>query len=255
MIGRALVIGIAAAVMAGVMVTPAFGQTTPSRCGDCHLARPDAPGERHVSDWERSPHGRNSVGCESCHRGNPTTFEPFQAHQGILHFSNPASPVARINLPGTCGTCHKGPLAAFQKSRHYELVRSGNRDAPTCVTCHDEVAAYLLSPRQLESRCASCHGTGKVAPNTDFPAEGRLMLEGVRDARALLKEANAFIARITDRDRRARLEAAARDAAIPLTEATDAGHAFVFKGLKERLDVARTRIAALYAQLANPAPR
>jgi hypothetical protein len=235
-----------------VWAGPASARQVVSRCADCHIARPDAPGERHVSDWDRSPHGRANVGCERCHGGNPTTFEPFQAHQGILHFNNPASPVARINLPGTCGSCHAGPFTAFQKSRHYELVRSGNREAPTCATCHDEVGAYLLSPRQLEGRCASCHGAGRVAPNTDRAPEGRLMLEGIRDARALLKEANSFIAKISDKTRRARLEADAQQAAVPLKEATDAGHAFVFTGLQERLNVARQRIAALYERLANP---
>lgn len=230
---------------------PAFAQTVQSRCADCHFARPDAPGARHLSDWDNSAHGRNVTGCETCHGGNPTTFEPFQAHQGILHFSNPASPVARANLPATCGKCHSGPFVAFQKSQHYELVRAGNREAPTCVTCHDETAAYLLSPKQLEGRCASCHGAGKVAPKTDFASEGRLMLEGIRDARALLKEANSFIRRISNKGRRAEMEAAAQQAAVPLVEATNAGHAFVFDGLQERLTVARQRIAALFERLAN----
>jgi hypothetical protein len=248
---RALLI---AAALAGVIAwtAPASAQTQPSRCADCHFAQPDAPGARHVTDWDMSPHGRNNVGCESCHGGNPNTFESFQAHQGILHFSNPASPVGRVNLPATCGRCHAGPFTAFQKSRHYEMVRSGNREAPTCVTCHNEVAANLLSPRQLEGQCASCHGAGKTAPNTDFPPEGRLMLEGIRDARALLKEANSFISKISDKARRTRLEAAAEQAAVPLVEATNAGHAFVFDDLRERLDVARRRIADLYEQLANP---
>ena len=40
---------------------------TPSRCADCHCARPDAPGQYHVLDWDRSPHGRNNVGCQACH--------------------------------------------------------------------------------------------------------------------------------------------------------------------------------------------
>jgi hypothetical protein len=145
----------------GLWAAPALAQTSPSRCADCHVSRPDAPGERHVADWDTSPHGRNAIGCETCHGGNASTFEPVPAHQGILHFSNSASPVARVNLPGTCGKCHTGAFAAFQKSRHYELVRAGNRDAPTCATCHGEVGAQLLSPRQLEGRCAGCHGDAK----------------------------------------------------------------------------------------------
>ncbi len=234
---------------------PVAAQIRQSLCADCHFTRPDAPGARHLSDWSLSAHGRKSIGCEACHGGNPEAIESFRAHQGILRSTNPASPVARANLPGTCGRCHAGPFAAFQKSRHYELLRGGNPSAPTCATCHDDVAAYLLSPKQLESRCASCHGPGKVAQNAEFAPEGRLMLEGIRDARALLKEANNFIRRITDPSRRARLERDAVRAAVPLEQATHAGHAFVFDGLQERLAVARQQIAALYQQLVNPAAR
>jgi hypothetical protein len=235
--------------------SPAFAQILESRCADCHFSRPDAPDAWHLSTWDQSAHGRHAVGCERCHGGNPRTFELFDAHQGILSSTNPASPVARQNLPATCGRCHPGPFAAFQKSRHYELLRSGDRDAPSCVTCHDEVAAFLLSPRQLEGRCAGCHGLGRRAPNTDFPPEGRLMLEGIREARTLLKEADAFIRAIADKKRRERLEAEAAHAAVPLREASDAGHAFVFDGLKERLAEARLRIARLYEALAIPEPR
>jgi len=81
------------------------------------------------------------------------------------------------------------------------------------------------------------------------------MLEGIRDARALLKEATSFIAKISDPNRRSRLEADARQAAVPLTQATEAGHAFVFTGLQERLALARQRIADLYERLANPGAR
>jgi hypothetical protein len=242
-------LGLAAA---GATASPASAQIGRSRCADCHFSRPDAPGARHLSDWDQSAHGRNAVGCETCHGGNPDTFELFEAHQGILRSTNPASPVARVNLPVTCGRCHPGPFASFQKSRHHELLRGGSREAPTCVTCHDEVAASLLSPRQLEARCATCHDAGKIAPRPDRAPQGRLMLEEIREARALLKEARSFIRRIRDQQRRTRLEAAAAQAEVPLREATDAGHAFVFDDLQERLAVARRRIALLNEQLANP---
>lgn len=254
MIVRSLWAGVCV-VAALAAAGPAAAQTSQSRCADCHFSRPDAPGARHLSDWDLSAHGRGNLGCESCHGGNPTTFEPFLAHQGILNSSNPASPVATANLPATCGKCHAGPFVAFQKSRHYALVRGGSREAPTCATCHGDVAATLLSPKHFENRCASCHGAGKVAPNTDHPPQGRMLLEGIRDARAMLKEANSFISRVSDKERRAQLEAASQQAAVPLAEATDAGHAFVFDGLRERLAVARQRIAALYERLLNPSPR
>ncbi len=246
-----------ALVLAGAVVitSPAVAQIPTSLCGDCHIARPDAPGGRHIADWDRSAHGRNGIGCEACHGGNPTTAEPFLAHQGILHFHNPASPVARINLPHTCGKCHGGPLWAFQASRHYSLLRAGDRDVPTCATCHEEAAAYLLSPKQLERRCLECHGPGKVAPRPEVAARARLMLEGIRSARALLKETTSIITKVADKERRAALERDVRLAAEPLNEATEAGHAFVFTGLDERLALARQRIADLHERLANPGVR
>lgn len=226
---------------------PAAGQT--NGCVDCHLTRPDAPGADHVADWDRSPHRQASVGCDRCHGGNPAAFEAVAAHRGMLPFGNPASPIARQNVPGTCGRCHSGPYVAFQQSRHYELLRGGDPNVPTCTTCHDAVAANRPSPRQLEARCATCHGAGRTSPNPDLPPEGRLMLEGIRDARTLLQQANGFIARMPAGPRRTSLEDDARQAGVPLTEATNAGHAFVFAGLQERLTVARERISALYARL------
>ena len=45
-------------------------------------------------------------------------------------------------------------------------------------------------------------------------------------------------------------------AEVPLTEAVNAGHAFVFTALRERLETARRRSAVLLEDLANPpAPR
>lgn len=78
------------------------------------------------------------------------------------------------------------------------------------------------------------------------------MLEGVRDARAMLKEANSLIARVKDPARRVRLEQAAQQVDVPLTQATQAGHAFVYNDLQERLATARRRLAALFEELANP---
>ena len=78
------------------------------------------------------------------------------------------------------------------------------------------------------------------------------MLEGVRDTRAQLKEARRLIERISDRARRERLTQAAQQVDVPLTEATQAGHSFVYTNLEERLGLARRRLVALVDALANP---
>lgn len=63
------------------------------------------------------------------------------------------------------------------------------------------------------------------------------------------------IARVKDSTRRASLEQAAQQAEVPIIEATQAGHAFVYDQLEERLVTARARLAALFERIANPDAR
>jgi hypothetical protein len=240
------------------LALPGWAQTTPSRCADCHIANQNTAGTlwssfstRHLYEWDSSPHSRNNVGCDKCHGGDATTFERIPAHKDLLPARHPASPVNRINIPRTCGTCHAGPFVAFQKSRHYQMLRQGDDRVPMCTTCHGEVAANLLSPRGLESQCATCHGAGKTHPRPEYPASARLIMDGVRAVRASLKEAQSLIRRITDKTTRANFEAAYQQAEVPIIEARNAGHEFVFDNLKERLSVARQRTDALMDALAN----
>ena len=250
-----LAIGVGLALL---IAAPALAQTASSRCADCHLANTGSSPAlqrsgpfRHFQDWDLSPHSRNAVGCDKCHGGDPTTFERFPAHKDLLDVRHPASPINRVNLARTCGTCHTGPYLAFQKSRHYQLARAGDARGPTCSTCHGEVAALLLSPRGLEAQCAECHGAGKTHPRTDYAANARLLMEEVRAVRAALKEARSLIGRIRDRKVRENFEAAYQQAEVPIIEARDAGHEFVFDNLTERLGVARKRTEALMQALAN----
>lgn len=252
---RSLIVAplLAAVLLLAAGPPPAAAQALDqSRCADCHFANPGSVSPSHLSDWDLSAHARQQVGCEKCHGGDPKSFEPFLAHREILARNNPASPVHRWNLPKTCGTCHAGPYVNFQKSKHYELLRAGDRNVPTCTTCHGEVAGIRLSPKALQSQCAQCHGAGKIAPNTDFPAEGRIALEGLRETRALLKDVRVAIARVKDPARKKLLEDAAKQAEVPIVEATQAAHAFVFDQLNERLAVARNRLAVLFDRVANP---
>ena len=226
-----------------------------SRCADCHFANVRSEFVKHLRDWDLSTHARTGVSCDRCHGGDPTTFEPLVAHRGILHWSNPASPVHRTNIPATCGTCHAGPFTAFQKSHHLALLKSGDARVPTCTTCHGDAGENRPSPRALEGECRTCHRADRAGGHPEYPALGRRMLEGVRDARATLNEARRMIARVKEPERRARLEAAAGQIDVPLTQATEAGHAFVYANLEERLDTARRRLAALFEDLANPSGR
>lgn len=250
-------LGVSAVV---VVMALAFGSgdaaaQNQSRCADCHFANPGSVSFSHLSEWDLSPHSRKGVGCETCHGGDPKSFEPFVAHKDILARTNPASPVHRTNLPKTCGTCHTGPLVQFQRSKHFQLLRAGDKNGPTCTTCHGEAAGQRLSPKALEGQCASCHGAGKISPHPENPARGRLAAEGLREARALLKDVRGAIARVKDPVRRKSLEDAAQQAEVPIIEATQAVHAFVFDQLEERLGTARARLTALFERVSNPDAR
>ncbi len=221
-----------------------------SSCANCHFANLNAPARDHLSEWDLSPHGRNDIGCESCHGGDASTFEPFRAHREILGGRNPASPTNPRNLPRTCGSCHSDPFVQFQRSRHKELLDSGDERGPTCSTCHGTVGAHLLSPRALASQCASCHGPDGVAPRPDHAAESRFLLESINAVRALLDEAEAVTGQIQDAQTKASLEYDLRQAEVPMLEAVTAGHAFRFEIVEDRLATARQRAQALLERLA-----
>jgi Cytochrome c7 and related cytochrome c/Cytochrome c554 and c-prime len=241
---------IALGACAGLLLThAAFSQD--SRCADCHYANPTAPGQRHLQDWDRSPHGRSHVGCERCHGGNPREFEPTLAHRDIIRVGARESPVSRERLPATCGACHTGPLLAFRASRHYELLQSGNHQGPTCSTCHGDVVGSLLSPKALASQCNECHGPGEVAPRAERARLVRDQYEGLRVVREQMKLAQSLIKRIDDRKRREELTRTLEQAQVPLTLAQDAGHRFVYDDLRQYLSVAQERVEALLQRLAN----
>ena len=205
----------------------ALAQLDRSTCASCHFANPyTEPAQNHLHDWDVSPHGRESVGCESCHGGDSSTFESFLAHRDVLNSSNPASPVHRTQLPRTCGTCHVGPYTNFQQSRHFELLNEGDARGPTCTTCHHSVRANLLSPRSLEQRCESCHGAEGVAPRPGRAADARTLIEGISEVRASLSAARDLLDSVRDDTRRAELEEAYTQAEVPLIQARQAGHRF-----------------------------
>jgi hypothetical protein len=235
-----------------VSAADASAQIAPrSGCADCHYSDPRSPMREHLDAWARSPHGRANVGCEQCHGGNPKTFEPRAAHAAILPPTHASSPVNRRNLPSTCGVCHTGPFVAFQKSRHFGLLQSGNDKGPSCSTCHGDVGGRVLSPKALEGACNDCHGEREAAPRAERARRVRELYEGVAVVREQMKLAGALIRRVDDKNRRATLLEMHQQAQIPLMRALDAGHRFVYDELKEQLAVAEQRVTALLSTMAN----
>ena len=80
----------------------------------------------------------------------------------------------------------------------------------------------------------------------------RTLYEALRESRDLLKSVRPLINRVGDKTRRVQLDEAYQQAEVPLIQATQAGHAFVYDEFKERLSTTRQRLDALLGQLANP---
>ena len=235
-----------------LFAAPAASQQ--SRCADCHFSNPTAPAANHLADWDRSEHSRNNVGCEKCHGGDATTFEPFLAHRGMLNSANPASPVNRHNLPATCGKCHAGPFVAFQDSGHFALLEKGDTRVPVCSTCHGAAGSRRPSARALEIQCRECHGPNGIAPSPERAEAARTLYDAINESRDLLKATRPLVNRVKDKTRRADLDQAYQQAEVPLIQAVQAGHKFMYDDLRERLSVARQRMEAMLGQLVNPKP-
>lgn len=88
------------------------------------------------------------------------------------------------------------------------------------------------------------------------PAFGQIRQSHCADCHFAASLTGPAIAHLSEWDRsahgrHARLEDLAQQAEVPLVEATHAGHAFVFDASRERLDVARERIANIFTLLVN----
>jgi len=240
-----------AVTVAGAAEPPALTRQS-SRCADCHVANIDrAPAPGHFREWELSAHGRAGIGCESCHGGDPSTFDALRAHRDILATSDPASPTRRQNVAATCGACHAGAYLAYRRGPHFPFV-AADVNIPTCTDCHGAVGAHLLSARTLEARCSSCHGADAARPMPAVVHQARLLLDGIGHVRTLLLQARPLIDRVTDAVRRHQLLDAYHQAEVPLSEAADVAHGIGMLAVTERLDTAQLRAEALLQLLANP---
>ncbi len=148
------------------------GRLPAKECLTCHADQ--------VSQYQRGVHAKvRSAGdkdapvCLSCHG---------PAHK-IVPRSDASSPVAKKNLPDTCGSCHANPeflarhkipyarpVEAYKLSWHGRQVEAGNQKAPSCSDCHDSHAVY--NPQDARSKinhwnvpttCGACHGEIKKA--------------------------------------------------------------------------------------------
>ncbi|MDO8526595.1 MAG: multiheme c-type cytochrome [Deltaproteobacteria bacterium] len=127
-------------------------------CISCHQEQTQSKRlEHNYADWKKSIHASKGIGCDACHGGHSDTFNPVNAHEGVLSSRDKNSPIYFQNIPKTCGQCHVEELKEFQKSVHYKLLEDSGK-GPNCLTCHGSMATTILAHSQLDQTCSLCHG-------------------------------------------------------------------------------------------------
>jgi len=166
--------------------SPVYRTAVPKLCGECH--KKDGKAVKHTDlkevnafmDYSSSVHGRsltekgllNTAICTDCHT----------AHF-VLKEADVASSVNPMNIPATCGKCHKGIYDQYIKSDHSITINDG-KNYPTCAKCH---SAHLVSEidetkfmSQITYQCGECH---KNVTETYFETyHGKVYRLGYMDA-------------------------------------------------------------------------
>jgi formate dehydrogenase gamma subunit len=134
-------------------------------CGRCHGDKSVMQGSG-ISDRPFLSY-RESVHAQAIARGNTSAAICTDCHNShdIQPASNPQSSIAKVNVPATCGKCHKSESAEFVQSVHGKAVARGVSRSPVCTDCHgihkietptSQTTAGTSNAIATE-RCAKCH--------------------------------------------------------------------------------------------------
>jgi cytochrome b subunit of formate dehydrogenase len=161
----------------------AASKVMPRQCSLCHA--------EEVKGLLSSAHGQamkkgdpQSPTCESCHG---------PIHK-VLSSQEPLSPVAKKNLPNTCGSCHSSPgflakhqipfarpVESYQESVHGRALAAGNENAASCSDCHSSHAIFggrdsrsKTNHWNVPATCGACHTKIKTAYLASVHGQGVL---------------------------------------------------------------------------------
>ncbi len=222
-------------------------------CFDCHSSQDElavsrsAPRDTHLSDFRDSVHYRRGVGCQDCHGGDGSSYNKWVAHRGVESSRRSASPTHWQNLPATCGNCHATLFESYASHQHFELLSGGDQRAPSCSTCHGDVAsAGFRIPANL---CGSCHGSELDSTAKPLDGRGGELLAMMRQTGELRRKVSYRIERLKDAARRHELEEGFFVADAPYQEAIDDGHGFRWDDWEGNIVRAREDFEQLYREL------
>jgi formate dehydrogenase gamma subunit len=139
--------------------------TIAETCGKCHGDKSVMQGSG-ISDRPFLSY-RESVHAKAMARGNTSAAVCTDCHNShdIQTASNSQSSIAKVNIPATCGKCHRTESHEFVQSVHGQAVTRGVSRAPVCTDCHgihnikmpfDQTTATPTTAVATDS-CAKCH--------------------------------------------------------------------------------------------------
>src|SRR5271165_3759000 len=130
-------------------------------CKDCHTDIKDFPHPAKVL----------KVQCSTCHADESKAF-PASAHSILgdsacasCHGSVHELSTAEKLMPGKCEECHAEEVTSLASSIHGQAAKSGDPDAPKCVSCHGSIHAAkgsgepdsTIARKNMADTCAKCH--------------------------------------------------------------------------------------------------
>lgn len=97
-----------------------------------------------------SVHGEE-LECADCHRWKDTYPHTELLFEDAREY--------RVQMSQTCNRCHADHASDLRDSVHFEQIRAGDYDAPTCVDCHGAHDTHGADDLRLtiSERCESCH--------------------------------------------------------------------------------------------------
>ena len=132
-------------------------------CASCH-GNKDVIAKGHIAAGDVATPFADSIHGRALSRSGlvvaPTCSDCHGPHD-IRKKSDPASRVARANVPATCGACHEGIAHQFGSGIHAAMLKSGNDGAPACQTCHTAHAIQHADNPEWQltvvNQCGTCH--------------------------------------------------------------------------------------------------
>jgi len=178
-------IRVAAMMLAlGVCVAPPAPASAASKdsCVDCHSDKKWLVQNKKLYDyyqnWQISVHAEEGITCTDCHGGNPSASDKTTAHAGkAMGGSGTSSAVNFRNIPKLCAECHKDIYEGYSTSPHAKhlVVKAGEQQGPSCVTCHGSVNATALNVTTVREVCQNCHNP-KTNNHPEIPERAAYIL-------------------------------------------------------------------------------